>query len=159
MLRSVPLAWGEDKGCYIIQGTWPFKCYTSVGFQTDLISSCFDLSLPLSNVFFLILCKVYNWINSIYNFFLMLYFKIDCGLIAKREEDTRIIGKLYLRIREVPNRFVCAGDCLNSVKQTAGRCIVQAIYFKRHIKSLKKIMYCRNWNIINIGTFPDNSRK
>lgn len=53
MLRTALLAWGEDKGCYIIQGTWPFKWYTWGGFY--LISSCFDLSL--SCVFFCCLCQ------------------------------------------------------------------------------------------------------
>lgn len=53
MLRTALLAWGEDKGCYIIQGT--FKWYTRGWFYSALISSCFDLSL--SCVFFCCLCQ------------------------------------------------------------------------------------------------------
>lgn len=47
MLRSALLAGGEDKGCYIIQGTWPFKAVhlnwvspASVSFWFDWVSSC-----------------------------------------------------------------------------------------------------------------------
>lgn len=53
MLRSALWACREDKGCYIIQGTWPFKCCTRVGFYSALICSCFDLSRL---VFFLASC-------------------------------------------------------------------------------------------------------
>lgn len=57
MLRTALFARGEDKGCYIIQGTWPFKRDTRGGFYSALICSRFDLSLSCV-CFFPISCLI-----------------------------------------------------------------------------------------------------
>lgn len=79
MLRSALLAWGEDKGCYIIQGTWPFKWYPWVGFYSASISLCFDLSLSCVFSCLICLCQAnafwfldFHWFFVFFNQYLLV---------------------------------------------------------------------------------------